>query len=114
VLINIHMQGDFLRNVPCEEYLQSKSNIDLSSYKTPLPSLFIDFYSYVLNLNYNDEVNYFKWRNLIYRTIGREAIVNPYEWMIAKQKESESDSIIEGGAPGPESDQEELQDEIRP
>lgn len=48
------MQGEFLRNVPSEEYAEAKANINLTAFKKPLPSLFLDFYSYVLNLNYSD------------------------------------------------------------
>lgn len=84
ILMHVYTQGAFLRGVSAEDYQDSKANINFSLFPRAMPPLFIDFYSYVMGLNHSDEVSYFKWRTMIYKIIGREALMKPYEWMLAK------------------------------
>ena len=87
ILMHIYTQGAFLRNVSVEDYQDKKANINFSRFERPMPALFIDFYSYVMGLNHSDEVSYFKWRTMIYKIIGRETLMKPYEWMLAKESD---------------------------
>jgi hypothetical protein len=85
----IHTQGYFLRGTPSEDYSDSKANIDFSSFDHPFPCLFIDFYSYVVNLNHADEINFFRWRTNICKLIGKDTLSKSYEWMLAKREEED-------------------------
>ena len=38
-----------------------------------------------MNLNYNDEINFFSWKNKIFKILGPEVINGSYDWMKAKK-----------------------------
>lgn len=109
-MMSIYTQGHFLRGLACEEYPDAKANIDFTSFYRPLPTLFVDFYSYVLNLNHADEVNFFRWRTSICRIIGKDTLSKSYEWMLAKREDESSEDTQEIS----EVDIIELEDEIKP
>lgn len=56
-----------------------------------LPGIFLDFYYYVMGMNYTDEINYFHWKNLVLKTISKEWITRPYSWMIADKVKGEGE-----------------------
>lgn len=87
----IHTQGYFLRNIAREEFPDAKANIDFSSFYRPLPTIFVDFYSYVISLNHADEANFFRWRTSICKLIGKSILSKPYAWMLAKREQDDSD-----------------------
>jgi hypothetical protein len=53
ILLKIY-NGTFLENIDPEDYQEAKTNLNLTSYERPLPQQFIDFYNYVVGLNYTD------------------------------------------------------------
>jgi hypothetical protein len=56
-----------------------------------LPGIFLDFYYYVMGMNYTDEINYFHWKNLVLKTISKEWITRPYSWMMADKAKGEGE-----------------------
>lgn len=58
-----------------------------------MPEIFQKFYNYTINLNYDDEVNYFQWRSELYKLIGKDTLSHPYGWMIAKSFKSSKSSL---------------------
>lgn len=116
MLLYIHSRN-FLANIPTEDYLGAKTNLNINSFKRPLPSLFIDFYNYVISLNYSDEVNYFHWRNTLYKVIGKDTLIRPYGWMIAKdasETSSMENSVSESFRFGEEEEKFDIEDEMQP
>lgn len=51
------------------EYELEKGHIDFSKFGKHIPEIFKEFYYYSMTLNYNDEVNFFRWRSEIYNLI---------------------------------------------
>jgi len=45
-----------------------KENIELIGKK--MPKVFIDFYTYIINLNYNEEANFLHWKALLGKVLG--------------------------------------------
>ena len=89
IMLDIYSNGKFLKkNLPCE-YENAKSTLDPKSVCQNLPQIFLDFYYYVMGMNYTDEINYFHWKNLVLKTISKEWITRPYSWMLGGKKEVE-------------------------
>ena len=63
ILLDIFSQGKLLKNQKPEEYEVSKSSLDPRSVCQHLPTIFLEFYYYVMSMNYTDEINYFHWKN---------------------------------------------------
>lgn len=93
ILLNIFSRGTFLKKANDHMLEQAKAQIDLNSFKGELPQIFKNFYNYTINLNYNDEVNYFQWRSELYNLIGKETLAHPYGWMMAKNSNGYTQSF---------------------
>lgn len=77
----------FLNGVPIEDYLDAKAQIDLTAFQPALPSLLVDFYAYVVGLNYKTDINFYQWRTKISQKLGKDSLQGPYQWMLVPKKE---------------------------
>jgi hypothetical protein len=69
--------------------------LDPKSICPNLPQIFLDFYYFVMGMNYTDDINYFHWKNLVLKTISKEWITKPYSWMLGSQKKVEKVEKVE-------------------
>jgi hypothetical protein len=81
VLLDVYSKGNFLKNVDSSEYESQKNSLNPKAVCPNLPQIFIDFYYYVMGMNYTDDINYFHWKNQILKHISKELITKPYSWM---------------------------------
>jgi len=54
-----------------------------------LPVIMMDFYHYVTSLNYNDEINFFYWKNKLMRLLTGEIINKPFGFLMKKEGTTE-------------------------
>lgn len=69
------------------EYQDAKLSERIEEFGEHLPKLFIDFYYYVIGLNYNDEINFFHWKTYLTKVLTPELLQQPYRFMYAKDRE---------------------------
>jgi hypothetical protein len=89
-MLDIYSGGKFLKTQSPSEYENAKATLDPKSVCPNLPQIFLDFYYFVMGMNYTDEFNYFHWKNLVLKTISKELITKPYSWMMGSGKKTET------------------------
>lgn len=67
--MSIYTQGDFISGISSNQYEEYKTSLDITKLSRKLPIIFVDFYKYVLSLNYHDEINFFHWKNVLTKLV---------------------------------------------
>jgi hypothetical protein len=104
ILIDIFTQGNFLREKVPQEYKEEKLSLKIEQFAEGLPEPFVDFYHYVISLNYDDDINYFYWKTHLTKILTAEVLTRPYHFLMARgdlsrsevpENENEIDDLIE-------------------
>jgi hypothetical protein len=56
-------------------------SLKIEEFAEGLPDPFIDFYHYVISLNYADDINYFYWKNHLTKILSPEVVARPYRFL---------------------------------
>jgi hypothetical protein len=84
ILIDIFTEGNFLQDKSASEYLEVKLSENINEFGHNLPKALLDFYNYVISLNYKDEINFFHWKTYLTRLLTPEFLAQPYGFKLAK------------------------------
>ena len=88
ILIDIFTHGMFLHDKLPFEYQEEKLSLQIDKFATGLPKIFVDFYNYVVTLNYNDDINFYHWKTLLTKLLTADQLAQPYGFMIRKEDQS--------------------------
>lgn len=66
------------------EYKDIKLSENINEFGKKMPAIFIDFYNYVLSINYKDEINFFHWKTYLTRVLTPEFLAQSYGFKLMK------------------------------
>jgi hypothetical protein len=85
-----------------KECRELKMTEKIEKFAEGLPTVFIDFYHYAINLNYDDDINFFYWKSLLSRILTVDIVYRPYRFLLKKYKhvsvssdESDTDTLCD-------------------
>lgn len=91
-LMDFYLKGSLFSSIKKDkekEYLQAKTLLKLEG----LPISFIQFFQYIKNLNYGEEVKFTQWKIKFKKLIPEEDYSKPYEWIQGSKIKSEEKSF---------------------
>ena len=85
ILIDIFSYSNFLHDKDQSQFEQAKLSMNIEQFAHGVPSILVDFYHYVTSLNYNDEINFFYWKNNLLRILTSEIVSKPFGFLLKKE-----------------------------
>ena len=71
----------------CQELKMTEK---IEEFAKGLPPIFINFYHYVINLNYDEDINFYYWKTLLSRILTVDIVCRPYRFLLKKNRQIEA------------------------
>lgn len=82
ILIDLYTGGKFLEGKALEQFQEEKLSLKIENFAQGLPQIFVDFYNYVVNLNYSEDINFFYWKTHLTRILSYDIVNQPYRFLL--------------------------------